>query len=74
MDIPINAKVFCQSDECGKTICVIINPIGKVITHIVEREKGFIGIERLFRVEEILESQADQTMGCGRWVCTAHLF
>ena len=65
MDIPINAKVFCQSDECGKTTCVIINPISKVVTHIVVQEKGFIGIERLIPVEEILESQADQiTLRC----------
>lgn len=60
MDIPINAKVFCQSDECGKTTCVIINPISKVVTHIVVQEKGFIGIERLIPVDEILESKDDQ--------------
>lgn len=65
MDIPINAKVKCQNPECGKIICVIIHPISKLITHIVVQEKGFIGIERLIPVEEILESRTDQiTLRC----------
>jgi uncharacterized protein YrrD len=67
MDIPVNVKVKCQDHECGKTICVIINPISKAVTHIVVQEKGFIGIERLIPVEEILESQADQiTLRCSQ--------
>jgi uncharacterized protein YrrD len=60
MDIPINAKVECQNHECGKTTCVIINPISKVVTHIVVLEKGLIGIERLVPVEEILEAREDR--------------
>ncbi len=60
MDIPINAKVICQDGECGKTICVLINPIRKVVTHIVVQEKGFVGIERLVPIDQILESRADQ--------------
>jgi uncharacterized protein YrrD len=65
MDIPINAKVKCQNQECGKIICVIINPISRLITHIVVQEKGFVGIERLIPVEKILESQTDQiTLRC----------
>lgn len=60
MDIPINAEVFCQDNECGKTTCVIIKPIEKLVTHIVVKEKGFIGIERLIPIEKILESSADQ--------------
>ncbi len=62
---PINAKVLYQGQECGKTTCVFVNPIRKEITHIVVREKGFIGIERLIPVEEIQESQEDQvTLRC----------
>jgi uncharacterized protein YrrD len=65
MDIPVNAKVKCLNKVCGKIICVIINPINKLVTHIVVQEKGFIGIERLIPVEEILESQSDQiTLRC----------
>jgi uncharacterized protein YrrD len=65
MDIPVNAKVKCQNKVCGKISCVIIDPISKLVTHIVVQEKGFIGIERLIPVEEILESQSDQiTLRC----------
>ncbi len=65
MDIPINAKVNCQNQECGKVVCVIINPISKLITHIVVQEGGVVGIERLVPVEEILGSQTDQiTLRC----------
>jgi uncharacterized protein YrrD len=59
MDIPVNAKVYCQDQECGKTMCVIINPVSIEVTHIVVQEKGFVGIERLVPVGEILESQAN---------------
>jgi uncharacterized protein YrrD len=46
-------------------MCVIINPISKLVTHIVVREKGFIAIERLVPVEEILESQEEKiTLRC----------
>ena len=65
MDIPLNAKVKCQDRVYGKVTCAIINPISKLVTHIVVQERGFIGIERLIPVEEILESQNDQiTLRC----------
>ena len=65
MDIPLHANVKCQNKVCGKIICVIINPISKSVTHIVVKEKGFIGIERLIPVEEILGTQSDQvTLRC----------
>jgi len=65
MDVPLNAKVKCQDRVCGNVICAIINPISKLMTHIVVQEKGFIGIGRLIPVEEILESQNDQiTLRC----------
>jgi len=65
MDISLHAKVECQNKVCGKIICVIINPISKSVTHMVVQEKGFIGIERLIPVEEILDSQSDHvTLRC----------
>jgi hypothetical protein len=60
MDISVNAKVECQNQYCGKTTCVIINPVRKVITHIVVKEEGIIGIERLVPIEEILETKAEK--------------
>jgi uncharacterized protein YrrD len=65
MDISINAKVNCQNQECGKINSVIINPISKIITHIVVQEKGLIGINRLVPIEKIIDSNPNQiTLSC----------
>jgi uncharacterized protein YrrD len=65
MDVPINAKVECQEHDCGKTTCVIVNPIKKVITHFVVQEKGILGIERLIPVDKILKAREDHvTLSC----------
>ena len=67
MDIPINAKVECQNHECGKTTCVIVNPIKKVITHVVVQEKGFMGSERLVPLDQIIEATEDRLiLRCSR--------
>jgi uncharacterized protein YrrD len=62
MDIQINAKVICADEECGRTTCVIIDPIKNEITHIVVREKGFVGLQRLVPIEQILESTPDRIL------------
>jgi len=65
MEISINAKVFCADGECGKTICVIVNPVKNEITHIVVREKGIERLEKLVPVDEILESTSGEIrLGC----------
>lgn len=65
MNIPINATVYCQEQDCGKTTCVIIDPISKEVTHIVVQEKGLVGLKRLVPTEIIYESTADQiTLRC----------
>ncbi len=38
MEIPINAEVSCADGVCGETICVIVDPIGEQITHVVVQE------------------------------------
>jgi hypothetical protein len=47
MDISINADVYCTDGLCGKAVCVIVNPVHRVLTHVVVKEKGFVGLERL---------------------------
>ena len=65
MDISINANVKCQDQECGKVNSVIINPISKVVTHIVVQEKGLIGISRLVPIEKIIDSNPNEiTLSC----------
>jgi hypothetical protein len=38
MDIPIKAAVNCQKQECGQTICVIVNPRTDDVSHVVVEE------------------------------------
>ena len=47
MDIPINAKVFCQDKFCGYTQAVILNPENDAITHVVVKESKKPHTERL---------------------------
>jgi sporulation protein YlmC with PRC-barrel domain len=56
MDIPINVEVSCAGEFCGRSTCLIINPINARITHVVVLEKNFPYIERLVAVETILDS------------------
>jgi sporulation protein YlmC with PRC-barrel domain len=34
MDIPINTQVFCNGNLCGRSICVIVDPAKKSVTHV----------------------------------------
>lgn len=34
MDIPVNTQVFCNGNFCGRSICVIIDPAKKSVTHV----------------------------------------
>lgn len=56
MDIPVNAGVWCTGELCGRSTCLIINPINEHITHLVVLEKDFPYIERLVPMEAILDS------------------
>ena len=56
MDISINARVKCADGEGGKITRVILNPINRGVTHLVVKEKGFMGFERLVPIEFVVES------------------
>ena len=56
MDIPINVDVLCAGELCGRSTCLIINPINTRITHLVVIENDFPYVERLVSVETILDS------------------
>jgi hypothetical protein len=56
MDIPVSVDVLCAGELCGRSTCLIINPINKRITHLVVIEKDFPYIERLVPVETLLDS------------------
>lgn len=56
MDIPINVEVFCAGRVCGRSTCLIINPVNERVTHLVVTESAFPNIERLVPVDNIIES------------------
>ena len=56
MDIPINVEVLCAGRACGRSVCLIINPINERITHLIVAEKTFPNLERLVPVDKILSS------------------
>ena len=56
MDIPVNVDVLCAGELCGRSTCLIVNPIDARITHLVVIENDFPYIERLVPVETILDS------------------
>jgi sporulation protein YlmC with PRC-barrel domain len=56
MDIPINVEVLCAGRPCGRSTCLIVNPVNEHITHLVVTEKTFPNIERLVPVNKILAS------------------
>jgi len=59
MDIPINAKVYCQDKLFGHTQAVILDPANDVITHVVVKENKSPHIERLVPIYMIDASLAD---------------
>jgi uncharacterized protein YrrD len=59
MDIPINAKVYCQDELCGHTQAVVLNPVKDVVTHLVVKETQSPHTERLVPVDMIDASLTD---------------
>ncbi len=60
MDIAIDAHVFCVDGECGRVRCVVLNPHSTEVTHIVVKEDGFLGQERLVPLDQVMESDPDR--------------
>jgi sporulation protein YlmC with PRC-barrel domain len=59
MDIPINAKVYCQDKFCGFAKGVILDPEKDVVTHVVVKESQNSHVERLVPMNMIDASLAD---------------
>ncbi|MGB7874708.1 MAG: PRC-barrel domain-containing protein [Anaerolineales bacterium] len=59
MDIPINAKVYCQDKMCGTSNAVILNPLNDVVTHLIVKESKRPHTERLVPIDMIDASLTD---------------
>jgi hypothetical protein len=56
MDLPINATVACANGPGGHSTAIILNPVSNEITHLIVREPGLLGVERMAPVELVTES------------------
>jgi sporulation protein YlmC with PRC-barrel domain len=56
MDMPVNAEVHCADGLCGRSVCVIVNPVTRQITHLVVAEKDFPHTQRLVPVDLVTDS------------------
>lgn len=67
MDIPLNAEVKCADGSNGRSVCIIINPIQKEVTHVVIETKGLVGVEYMVPVDRISSSTPHQIqLNCTR--------
>lgn len=67
MDIPVDAKVYCQGEACGRCAYVVINPVLRKVTHLVVRKDGIIPNEWLVPVDWVAETSPDQIrLSCTR--------
>jgi sporulation protein YlmC with PRC-barrel domain len=56
MDIPVNAEIVCTDGIGGRSTQIVLNPKTNEVTHVVVEEHGFMGLEHLVHVDQIVES------------------
>jgi hypothetical protein len=59
MEIPLNAQVECGGSICGRSVCVLINPVIDEVTHLVVRENSSPNTEYIVPVHFVAETIAD---------------
>ncbi|MDZ4717858.1 MAG: hypothetical protein SH847_05265 [Roseiflexaceae bacterium] len=60
MELPINAPITCTDGAGGHSTAIILNPVSERITHLVVREPGLLGIERMIPIELVTASTPEQ--------------
>ena len=61
MEIPVGVEVFCNTEVCGRSTYLLINPVNDQVTHLVVAEKSFPHTERLVPIEWVTKSTATST-------------
>lgn len=57
LDIPLGATVECTDGECGISTNIIVNPIGRKVTHFVLENEEFAGHkDRIVPIEKISDA------------------
>ena len=60
MDIPLNVEVKCSDGAKGRSVCLVVDPIHKEITHVVVETRGVLGLQHMVPLDEIASSTAHQ--------------
>jgi hypothetical protein len=53
MNIPVNAKVYCQNKVCEITLAVILDPVNEIVTHLVVKERKAPHVQRLVPINMV---------------------
>jgi sporulation protein YlmC with PRC-barrel domain len=59
VEIPLNVDVRCSDGLCGRSTCIILNPVTEEVTHFVVKASGLLGDEYLVPIDAIFESTSD---------------
>jgi sporulation protein YlmC with PRC-barrel domain len=67
-EVPIDAKVRCTDGKCGRSTCVIVHPVKRMVTHFVVKYKKLPdNPDRLVPVAKIAEiSEGSIRLNCTR--------
>lgn len=66
MQFPIGAEVGCRDGVCGDLLAVVVDPVARVVTHLVVEPKHRTGGGRLVPVDQVDATTSDQVqLGCG---------
>ena len=59
MEIPLQAQVECTDGVCGRSVCVLINPVIDQVTHVVVKEDASPNTEYIVPVDFVTATVAD---------------
>jgi sporulation protein YlmC with PRC-barrel domain len=60
MQLSIHAEIMCADGTCGRSTAILMNPISNQVTHLVVREPGLLGVERMAPIEIVTESTSER--------------
>jgi hypothetical protein len=58
--LPIHADVFCSDGLCGHSMQVVIDPVSRVVTHLVVADPGIAWDEHLVSMDQVAEIAPDR--------------
>jgi hypothetical protein len=60
----IGATVRCSDGVCGKLLSAVVDPVGRVVTHIVVEPEHRWGLGRLIPLSEVASTDGDVQLRC----------